>query len=83
MALHENEDIEVQKFVHQMIHTGHSCSVNACGLFVEEDSGVLTATPNRLAKIDGGKVVLEVKCLCGSRELPPLAASSCRRAEAV
>ena len=44
----ENEDMAVQKFVQQMIHSGHSCSVNECGLFVEEGSGVLAATPDRL-----------------------------------
>ncbi len=70
----EHEDIAVQKFIQQMIQNGHSCSVNECGLFVEEGRGVLAATPDRLATIDGEKVVLEVKCLSASRELTPFAA---------
>ena len=53
----ENEDMAVQKFVQQMIHSSHCCSVNECGLFVEEGSGILAATPDRLATIDGEKVV--------------------------
>ena len=75
----ENEDMAVQKFVQQMIHSGHSCSVNECGPFVEEGSGILAATPDRLATIDGEKVVLEVKCLSASRELTPLAAVTDRQ----
>ena len=75
----ENEDIAVQKFVKQMVNNGSSCSINARGLFVEEGSGVLAATPDRLATIDGEKVVLEVKCLSASRELTPLAAVADRQ----
>ena len=52
-----------------MIHNGHNCRVNACGLFVEEGSEVLATTPDRLATINGEIVVLEVKCLSASREL--------------
>jgi hypothetical protein len=48
---------------------------------VEEGSGVLAATPDRLALIDGEEVVLEVKSLSASRTLTPFDAVSARHKE--
>jgi len=70
----QNEETAIQMFVNQMSKKGCTCSVRKCGLFVEVGSGVLAATPDRLASIDGEELVLEVKCLSASRSLTPLAA---------
>lgn len=66
----ENEEEAVKKFKQQIILNGHQCTASECGLFVEEPRGILAATPDRLANIDGEEVFIEVKCLSASRDLP-------------
>ena len=58
---------------------GLHCSViSKCGLFIDEGTGVLAATPDRLATIDK-EAAIEVKCLSASRDVDPLAAVTARQ----
>lgn len=74
----ENEENAVRKFQKKINEDGFVCTIRKCGLFIEVPSGILAATPGRIASIDGEEVVIEVKCLSASRELTPLAAVATR-----
>ena len=46
--------------------------VRECGLFVDVENGQLAASPDRIADINGERIVVEVKCLSACRTLSPL-----------
>ena len=73
----ENEDKACEMFASQM----EAVHIRKCGLFVCAEHGQLAASPDRVGEIAGERVVVEVKCLSGSRTMSPSEAVAQRQSK--
>ena len=64
----EHEECAIGKYANQC---PAGTVVEKCGLYVDTENGQLAASPDRMATVNGERVVIEVKCLSASRTLTP------------